>query len=62
MVANSKFLDNFIMIIIVLNMIVMAINYDGTPSGYQSMLDTLNLIFTSISLTVLVHYRSHGSI
>ena len=54
MVANSKFLDNFIMIIIVLNMIVMAINYDGTPSGYQSMLDTLNLIFTSIFIAEAV--------
>ena len=48
MVANSKFLDNFIMIIIFLNMIVMAINYDGTPSGYQTVLDTLNYIFTGI--------------
>ena len=54
MVANSKFLDNFIMIIILLNMIVMAINYDGTPSGYQSMLDTLNLIFTSIFIAEAV--------
>ena len=54
MVANSKFLDNFIMIIILLNMIVMAINYDATPSGYQSMLDTLNLIFTSIFIAEAV--------
>ena len=54
MVANSKFLDNFIMVIILLNMIVMAINYDGTPSGYQSMLDTLNLIFTSIFIAEAV--------
>ena len=47
-IANSKYLDNFIMIIIFLNLIIMAINYDGTDPTYQQFLDIANLIFTSI--------------
>ncbi|MCQ2815701.1 MAG: ion transporter [archaeon] len=53
-VATSDFLDNFIMIIIFLNLIIMAINYDGTTEGYQSFLDTVNLIFTSIFIAECV--------
>ena len=47
-IANSKFLDNGIMIVIFLNMISMAINYDGTGPAYTKFLDTVNLVFTSI--------------
>ena len=48
MVANSKILDNFIMLCIFLNMVVMAINYDGTGPTYTAFLDKANLVFTAI--------------
>ena len=48
MIANSKILDNFIMLCIFLNMVVMAINYDGTGPTYTQLLDTANLVFTAI--------------
>ena len=46
--ADSSILDNGIMIIIFLNMIVMAMNYEGCDEGYEQFLTTLNIIFTSI--------------
>jgi hypothetical protein len=46
--ADSAILDNGIMIIIFLNMIVMAMNYEGCDEGYEQFLTTLNIIFTSI--------------
>ena len=48
MIANSKILDNFIMLCIFLNMVVMAINYDGTGPTYTAFLDKANLVFTAI--------------
>ena len=53
-IANSKFLDNFIMVIIFLNLIIMAINFDGTDPTYQKFLDIANLIFTSIFIVECV--------
>lgn len=43
MAADSTILDNGIMIIIFLNMIVMAMNYEGCDAGYEKFLTTLNI-------------------
>ena len=46
--ADSTFLDNFIMIIIGLNMISMAMNFDLSPPTYDLCLTWANYIFTGI--------------
>lgn len=47
-IVTSKYLDNGIMVVIVLNMVVMAMSYEGASASYNYALDTMNLIFTSI--------------
>ncbi len=54
MAADSAILDNGIMIIIFLNMIVMAMNYEGCDAGYEKFLTTLNIFFTSIFIAECV--------
>ena len=46
--ADSTFLDNFIMIIIALNMISMAMNYENSHPTYDKCLTIANYIFTGI--------------
>ena len=46
--ADSPLLDNFIMVVIFLNMIFMALNYEGCSSGYNTFLTIVNYIFTGI--------------
>ena len=46
--ADSSVLDNFIMIIIFLNMISMAMNYEGCDETYEYCLKIANFIFTGI--------------
>jgi hypothetical protein len=46
--ANNKYFDYTILSVIVLNIVVMAMNYEGAPSTYVQALDYLNLIFTII--------------
>ena len=46
--ADSSFLDNFIMICIVLNMISMAMNFDTPDETYELALTYVNYIFTGI--------------
>ena len=46
--ADSSFLDNFIMIIIALNMISMAMNYENCHPIYDKCLTIANYIFTGI--------------
>ena len=46
--ADSAFLDNFIMIIIGLNMISMAMNYENCHPNYDKCLTIANYIFTGI--------------
>ena len=46
--ADSAFLDNFIMIIIALNMISMAMNYENSHPTYDKCLTIANYIFTGI--------------
>jgi len=46
--CDSAFLDNFIMVIIVLNMITMAMGFENSPPAYESALAILNYIFTGI--------------
>ena len=46
--CDSSFLDNFIMVIIILNMITMAIGFENSPPVYEEILVILNYIFTGI--------------
>jgi hypothetical protein len=46
--ADSSLLDNFIMIVIFLNMIFMALNFEGCSSGFNTFLTIVNYIFTGI--------------
>ena len=46
--ADSSFLDNFIMIIICLNMISMAMNYENSNPNYELGLTVANYAFTGI--------------
>ena len=46
--CDSSFLDNFIMAIIVLNMITMAMGFENCPPLYEQILSILNYIFTGI--------------
>ena len=46
--CDSTFLDNFIMVIIVLNMLTMAMGFENAPPAYDSALAILNYIFTGI--------------
>lgn len=47
-IVSSSYLENFIMMIIVSNMITMAINYEGMSDDLKNILDNINLIFTVI--------------
>ncbi len=47
-IMQSKFADNFIIIVIIMNMMTMAIDYEGSPQTLTDNLDILNLIFTSV--------------
>jgi len=46
--ADSAFLDNFIMVIIALNMISMAMNYENCHPYYDKCLTIANYVFTGI--------------
>ena len=50
-VVTSKYCDNFIMSIIVLNMVTMAMSYEGSGVGFNNALDLLNYVFTGIFIT-----------
>lgn len=45
---QSKFADNFIILIILMNMTTMAIEFQGSSVAFTENLDTLNLVFTII--------------
>lgn len=47
-ITKNNVFDNFIMFIIFLNMITMAIDYDGTSVEYSNILKIMNYIFTAI--------------
>ena len=46
--CDSSFLDNFIMVVIVLNMITMAMGFENCPVLYEEILAIFNYIFTGI--------------
>ena len=46
--CDSSFLDNFIMVIIILNMLTMALVFENCPPVYEEMLTIINYIFTGI--------------
>lgn len=48
LVATSKYLENTIMAVIILNMITMAMSYDGSSPFYNNILDKVGLCFTAI--------------
>lgn len=43
--------DGFIMICICLNILTMAMDYDGSTIAYVAILDDLNLAFTSVFIS-----------
>ena len=47
-IADSALLDNIIMVVIFLNMIIMALNFEGSSSGWNMFLTIVNYIFTGI--------------
>ena len=47
-ITESSITENFIMFIIVCNLILMAISYDGMSDETLEIMDIINLIFTSI--------------
>ncbi len=47
-IISSPFFDNFIMFIIVCNMLTMAMNYEGMNDDLKNILEIINLIFTAI--------------
>ena len=46
--CDSSFLDNFIMVIIILNMLTMALVFENCPPVYEEILTIINYIFTGI--------------
>ncbi|EGR28449.1 hypothetical protein IMG5_174880, partial [Ichthyophthirius multifiliis] len=53
-IINFKFFDAFIMLCIVLNIISMAVDYEGSTLEYNQALEQINLVFTSIFMIELV--------
>jgi hypothetical protein len=51
MIATNRYFDFFIMGIIVMNLVVMAMDFESGPLVYESSLDVINLIFTSIFIS-----------
>ncbi len=47
-IVTSSFVDNFIMIVILLNIVTMAINHEISGEMYNTVLGNINLVFTSI--------------
>ena len=47
-IADSALLDNIIMVVIFLNMIFMALNFEGSSSGWNMFLTIVNYVFTGI--------------
>jgi len=48
MITTNKYFDNFIMMIIIFNLITMAMNYEASSDAINKILETVNLVFTSI--------------
>ena len=46
--ADNPYLDNFIMIVIFLNMVFMALSFEGSSSGFNLFLTIVNYVFTGI--------------
>jgi hypothetical protein len=47
-IADSNYLDNFIMVVIFLNMVFMALNFEGSSAGFNLFLSIVNYVFTGI--------------
>ena len=61
--ADSSFLDNFIMICIVLNMISMAMNFDTPDPTYELVLTYINYVFTGIFIVeCIIKLSAYGPI
>ena len=46
--VHSKFIDNFIMGVILANMVLMAVSFQGSDANFNTALEDINLVFTSI--------------
>ncbi len=56
-ITTNSIFDNFIMIIILLNLVTMAINFESLPTSiipYNTALQNINLVFTSIFIVECV--------
>ena len=61
--SDSSFLDNFIMICIVLNMISMAMNFDTPDPTYDLLLTYINYVFTGIFIVeCIIKLSAYGPI
>ncbi|KAL4505974.1 hypothetical protein ABPG72_013735 [Tetrahymena utriculariae] len=59
-ITNQKF-EIFIMILIVSNILTMAMAYEGSPSTYDSVLEYINLFFTScFILEIIMKFIAFG--
>ena len=47
-IIGTSLFENFIMSIIIANMMTMAISYEGASDTYNSVLDSINFVFTAI--------------
>jgi hypothetical protein len=47
-ICVSSYLDNFIMLIIILNLFTMAMTFDSAKEIYNTILENINLVFTGI--------------
>lgn len=54
MIVTSNKFEIFIMSLIVLNIVTMGMNYEGSKDSYNNILDNINLFFTTCFCTELV--------
>jgi voltage-dependent calcium channel L type alpha-1D len=61
-IAESIYLQSFIMICIVINTIILSMSWYGQPDHYNTTFDNLNLVFTVIfTLEFLIKAAGYGS-
>lgn len=53
-ISQSKVVDIFILLCIILNIITMGMVYEEAPTSYISALETINLVFTSVFILEMV--------
>lgn len=51
---NSSFFEGFLVLCIISNIITLSLNYEGSSQNYESILETINFVFTSIFICEFV--------